>query len=216
MATSNYFLDADWRSNTDTPYITYGDKAFKNVYEQDWLSNHSYLFYNGGSTSKNTYNHTDINKSFYKKIDSPYLYSYLPSYQKSYIQTPYSSFKILIPTILKGGNNNNKNELKDRDLHSGEPLLYKSKEVVGPNPCFQPYRYSNNAAIDSTFLSTIDKNLPPVNYYPYGGSVINNNIKKNPLNRLKKNKKKSKINKVHKRTEKKALNKRLTRKKNQK
>jgi len=208
MATSYYFLDADWRSNTDTPYIPYGDKAFKNVYNQDWLSNHSYLFYNGGSALKN--NNTNNEKQYYKKVESPYLYSYLPSYTKSYVEAPYSSFKSLVPSIMEGGNKSIINELKDRYLHSGEPLLYKSKEIVGPNPCFQPYRYSNNAAIDPTFLPSIDKNLPPLNYYPYGGS---SSFKKHKKSKKTRHCYKNKNKKI---TEKKELNKRLTRKQKQK
>lgn len=198
MAASYYFLDADWRSNTDTPYIPYGMKAFKNVYNQDWLSNHSYLFFNGGSS-----NNPNQNKNIKMEIKSPYLYSYLNSNTKSYLPSFYSSYKIDKPNIeMFGGKKGILNEFQNADQFSGEPLIFKTKDLVGMNPCFPPYRYNNESIVDPYFLPSIDKNLPPVNYYPYGGGrkILKNNNKKNKSRR-------------YKFTEKKALRKKLSRKK---
>lgn len=218
MATSTYFVDADWRSNTDTPYIAYGEKAYKNPYNQDYLSNHSYLFYNGGAVNIND-NKNDSSDQFinsknhdyvYKQIKSPYLYSYLPPYKKAYIPSLYSSYDQIVAGDMSGGTNNknNINILKDRDIHSGEPLIFKTKDLVGPNPCFQPYTYSSDSVIDPYFLPDIDKNLPPVNYYYDGGSNrrIRKQIKvrKQSKKYIKRNNKQS--------TEKKAPRKRYTRK----
>jgi len=195
MATSYYFLNADWRSSTDTPYIPYGNDAFKNVYNQDYLSNHSYLFYNGGSSN----NKKDETGKTQNIVKSPYIYSYLKSYSNNYDPDIFSKYSIKV-----GGNKNKINELKHRNMMHGEPLVFSTKDIVGPNPCFQPYTFTNNAAIDSYFLPSIDKDLPPVNYYQDGGNNLKNKNKNKNKNKKNKNK--------HKLTKKKALKNRFTKK----
>ena len=192
MATSYYYTSSDWRTNTDTPYIPYGEAAYKNVYNQDWLSNHSYLFYNGGNA-----NATSKKEENNKVIKSPYVYSYLDSNNEAYEPSFLSSYTVKSPERnilnMNGGNKNDiiMNELKHRYMIDGEPLLFKTKDIVGPNPCFQPYRYSNDSIIDPYFLPKVDKDLPPVNYYSEGGGKKKSNKKYKSKSKLRSTKKKA-------------------------